>query len=385
MGYHSESYTSKKTIAYAVIVIVVITVPVFLYLSGLYETVPTTTTTDTTTDTTTIDTTTTTVPVIPDSKEIAIVFATGGLGDKSFNDACYAGVVQAQAEFGWNFDYVEPTLISNYEGFLQGFAAHEGQDTAYDLIISIGYDQAEALNVTASAYPDQRFAIVDMVVYSPNVTSIVFEAAEGSALVGAIAGMTTMSDKIGFIGGMDIPLINEYAAGYFWGANYTNQDVETSIAYTNDWVDTSVGQTIADVMYDDGVDVIFGAAGRSGLGIFTSAKINNGTTGYDNPLWAIGVDNPQMYIGCDDPENPEAPTIGLTSMLKRIDVAIYETIKQVYEGTFDGGIDVYTLTNGGVDYEINEDLLTLPAAVITAVEDLKALIIAGEVTVPTTL
>ncbi|MHA1481019.1 MAG: BMP family lipoprotein [Candidatus Thorarchaeota archaeon] len=317
--------------------------------------------------------------LFPSTPRVAIVFATGGLGDKSFNDGCHAGALQAQAEFGWNFDYVQPTQISEYQGFLEDFAAHEGRDGAYDLIISIGYDQAEALNTTALAYPNQYFAIVDMVVFLPNVTSLVFSAAEGSALVGAIAGLTTVSNEIGFIGGADIPLINEFAAGYWWGANYTNDDIDFSIAYTNDWVDTTAGQGLADVMYADGVDIIFGAAGRSGLGVFTSAKNHNGESGYPNPLWTIGVDSPQMYLGCADPENPVSPTIGLTSMLKRVDVAIYETIKQVIEETFDGGIDVYTLANGGIGYEVNVDLYALPSAVITAVEELKQLIIDGDV------
>ncbi|MHA1928034.1 MAG: BMP family lipoprotein, partial [Candidatus Thorarchaeota archaeon] len=250
---------------------------------------------------------------------------------------------------------------------------------------SIGYDQAEALNTTALAYPNQYFALVDMVVFLPNITNLVFSAAEGSALVGAIAGMTTETDKIGFIGGANIDLINEFAAGYFWGANYTNEGIDTTISYTDSWTDTAAAQTLADGMYSAGTDIIFAAAGRSGLGVFTSAKTNNDTTGYDNPLWAIGVDSPQMYLGCDDPENPVAPTIGLTSMLKRVDVAIYETIKDVVLGEFEGGVRVFTLANGGVGYEVNTELYALPAAVVTAVEELKQAIIDGDVTVPTTL
>ncbi|MHA1927883.1 MAG: BMP family lipoprotein, partial [Candidatus Thorarchaeota archaeon] len=111
--------------------------------------------------------------LFPSTPKVAIVFATGGLGDKSFNDGCFDGAEKARLEFGWNFDYVQPALISEYEGFLQDFAAHEGREDAYDLIISIGYDQAEALNTTALAYPNQYFALVDMVVFLPNITNLV--------------------------------------------------------------------------------------------------------------------------------------------------------------------------------------------------------------------
>ncbi len=321
--------------------------------------------------------------LFPSEPRVAIVFATGGLGDKSFNDACYEGATQAEQEFGWSFDFVEPTQISEYEEFLRDFAAHEGRENPYDLIISIGFDQANALNETAKDYPDQDFAIVDMVVDQPNIASLVFDEHEGSALVGAIAGMMTETDKIGFIGGLDIPLINKFAAGYVFGANYTNLGINATVAYTGDWVDTTAGQNLADGMYAGGTDIIFAAAGRSGLGVFTSAKNNNDT--YEHPLWVIGVDSPQMYLGCEVPDNPAPPTVGLTSMLKRVDVAVYETIKSKVEGTFEAGIQVFNLANGGLGYEVNEDLLVLPVDVIAAAEDLRDDIIAGDVEVPSAI
>ncbi|MBN2229021.1 MAG: BMP family ABC transporter substrate-binding protein [Candidatus Thorarchaeota archaeon] len=319
--------------------------------------------------------------LFPTGPRVAIVFATGGLGDKSFNDAAYDGAVMARTDFGWNFTYAEPTQISEYEGFLRDFS----EAGVYDLIISIGFDQADALNETAAEFPNQKYAIVDMVVDQPNVASLVFDEHEGSALVGAIAGLTTVSDKVGFIGGLDIPLINKFAAGYVWGADHVNDGVNYTIAYTNDWVDTTAGQNLADAMYTAGTDVIFAAAGRSGLGVFTSAKNNNDTTGFPNPLWAIGVDSPQMYLGCANTNDPEPPTVGLTSMLKRVDIAVYSTIQKVMLGTFAAGINVFNLANNGLGYEVNEELLTLPSSVITAVEELKAGIIAGTYTVPSNL
>ena len=242
----------------------------------------------------------------------------------------------------------------------------------YDLIISIGFDQADALSAVAADYPNQSFAIVDMYVNASNVASLLFNEHEGSALVGAIAGLMTQTGKIGFVGGMDIPLINKFAGGYVFGANYTRPGVNFTVQYTNSWVDTAGGQHIADAMYDSGIDVVFAAAGRSGLGVFTSAKNHE-------DVWVIGVDSPQMYLGCADPENPQPPTVCLTSMLKRVDVAVYDIIEDVKNDNFSGGIKTFTLANGGLDYEVNEDLLTLPDNVKTAVENLKQKIISGEI------
>ena len=306
--------------------------------------------------------------LFPPAPSIAIVFATGGLGDKSFNDGCFEGAMRAKTQLGANFTYVEPTATSEYLGYLTDFASAEDP---YDLIISIGFDQYDALLEVAGDYPDQKFAIVDTVVPLSNVASLVFEEHEGSALVGAIAGMMTDTDKVGFVGGMSIDLINKFAGGFVFGANYTNPGVNYTIGYTNNWVDTAAGKALADVMYGAGTDIIFAAAGRSGLGVFDSAKEQSGDA------YVIGVDSPQMYYGTADPENPEPPTVCITSMLKRVDVAVYEVIKDVMYGTFVGGVNVFDLANGGLDYEVNETLYTLPQSVKDAVDDLKADIIAG--------
>jgi basic membrane protein A len=177
-----------------------------------------------------------------------------------------------------------------------------------------------------------------------------------------------------------------------FGAGYVNPNLNdtanilanVSIAYTNDWVDTTAGQTLADGMYDAGVDIIFAAAGRAGLGVFDSVKDKNTTS--DDPLWCIGVDQPQMWYGTADPENPAPPTLCITTMLKMVDVAVYDIIEEwVIDGTWQTGfglLHTFNLANNGVGYEINTELLTLPTSVTDAVADFKAEIIAGTVVVP---
>ena len=327
--------------------------------------------------------------------DVAVVFATGQLGDKSFNDGVYSGMEDAVADFGIAFTFVEPLAIADYETFLRSYAQHAEWIEPYDLILAIGYDQEVALQTVANETPDQKFGIIDMfidpIVY-PNVASLLFDEHEGSALVGAIAGLTTTTDKIGFIGGEDISLIHKFAAGYLFGAGYVNPMLNGSVniaanftmGYTNDWVDVTAAEIMADGMYGAGADIIYAAAGGAGLGLFDSVKNKNATSSV--PLWAIGVDSPQMYLGCADTANPVAPTLGLTSMLKRVDVAAYNLIEQwVVDGVWDTGFDLiysFNLVNGGVGYEVNTDLLTLPPAIITEVEAFKAAIIAGTVTIP---
>ncbi|TFG27848.1 BMP family ABC transporter substrate-binding protein [Candidatus Thorarchaeota archaeon] len=331
--------------------------------------------------------------------DVAVVFATGGLGDKSFNDGVMTGMNEAKTDFAEvrDFTWAEPTAVSDYEGFLRGFAQHTQYIEPYDLIIAVGFDQEVALQTVANETPNQKFAIVDMfidpVVY-PNVASLLFDEHEGSALVGAIAGLTTTTDKIGFVGGLDIPLINKFAAGYVFGAGYmnpmingsTNIAANVTIAYTNSFTDDVAGQTLADGMYDAGADIIFAAAGRAGLGVFASVKSKNTTSSV--PLWCIGVDSPQMYYGTANPDADPVvgPTLCLTSMLKRVDVAVYTITEDwVVDGTWKTGFDLlyaFNLANDGVGYEINTDLLTLPPSVITAVNNFKAAIIAGTIVVP---
>lgn len=327
---------------------------------------------------------------VPNPNEIAIVFATGGLGDKSFNDGVFEGATKAHTDHNINFTYSEPTAISDYESMIRGYAAHAGLIEPYKLIISVGFDQADAVMAVATDYPDQEFAIIDMFIDPANYTnvaSVLFTENEGSALVGALAGLYTTTGKVGFLGGMDIPLIRKFAAGYFWGANYTyfhytdpDQNITTVASYVGGWADIPTGKTQSLGMYTGNADIIFAAAGRSGLGAFEAVKEYNATAVHD--VWVIGVDSPQMYLGCVDPDNPEPPTLCLTSMLKRVDVAAYDMMYDAVLGTWTSGLKFYDLSNDGHDYEVDEDLLTIPTAWKNIVSMIKTGIINGTFVIP---
>ncbi len=335
----------------------------------------------------------------PNPYDVALITGTGGLGDKSFNDAAERGLVAAAAEYGITYVIAEPTSDAEYEPLHRHFASHPEWIEPYKVIIGVGYDQADAIMAAAADYPAQPWAIVDMFIDPgtyPNVTSLLFSEEQGSALVGALAGLTTTTDKIGFVGGQNIDLIRKFAAGYYWGANMTNPNIHLTNAtgsvnittsfvgtdYTA-WTNIAAAKTLADGMYATGLDIIFAAAGRAGIGVINSAKENNAS--YVYPIWAIGVDSPQMYMGCADPDNPAPPTAVLTSMVKRVDLAVKWIIGQVVGGSYAGGtLSFWTLANGGVEMEINTTLLTLPAAHLNTVNMIKTGIINGTFTVPVT-
>ena len=255
-------------------------------------------------------------PAAPTAKKIGLILGTGGLGDKSFNDIAYAGAVRAKNELGVDFSYAEPKAISEYEGFQTNYA----KSGDYALIVCIGFDQADALNITAQAYPNQNFAIVDMVVNLPNVASLTFKANEGSFLTGVVAGMFTQSNKVGFVGGMDIPLINDFYVGYKAGVEWANPSATVlDPVFVGGWGDPTRGKELAVSLFGLGADGVFAAAGKSGLGALEAA--------HENQKMAFGVDSCQDYL------YPEIAA----SATKRVDVAVYEMIQDAIEGKFVGG------------------------------------------------
>lgn len=300
---------------------------------------------------------------------IAIVFATGGLGDKSFNDSAYEGMKLAQEKFGIEFDQAEPSAITEYETFLTQFAASR----RYDLIISIGFDQADALNKVATRFSEQKFAIVDMVVDKPNVASYVYQEKERGFLLGvASALMTTKSTdprinsdkKIGVIGGMKIPLIDANIAGFIAGAKYIDPEVEVMHSYVGSWADPAKGKELTLSMIEKGADIIWGAAGRSGLGVIKAAEEEN--------CYAIGADSDQGYLA---PENV------LTNGMKFVNNTVLIAIEQVLNGNFKAGVQVLGVKEGALGYT---DSL-LPEDILEKLEEVKEKMINGEFNIPDSL
>ena len=278
--------------------------------------------------------------------EFAIIFATGGLGDKSFNDAGYRGLEQAEDEYGSqiNIDYVEPETIPEFATF-QNDLASEGK---YDLIICIGFLQTSALNDTWKDYPNQKFVLIDDVLTHENISSITFKEHEGSFLVGAMAAMTTNTSKLGFLGGLDIYLINKFLAGYQQGSAYIEPTINVTSVYspnpTNPWGDAAGGKQVAETLYSQGIDIVYAAAGGTGVGVFQAAS--EGTN-----VMAIGVDSDQDYL---------YPGKILCSMLKKVETAVYSSVEGIVDGTWSGGHTELGIAEDGVG--ISEMLYTQTTA-----------------------
>jgi basic membrane protein A len=312
--------------------------------------------------------------------KIALVLGTGGLGDKSFNDIAYAGLLRAHQELNITFDYASPTAIAEYEGEQTNFAKQTGK---YALIVCIGFDQADALNKTAAAYPNQNFAIVDMEVDQPNVASLLFKANEGSFLTGVVAGMMTSTGKSGFIGGMDIPLIRDFFDGYQAGVQWANSSA-TVLAplFVGGWADPNTAHEEAMTLIGQGADTIFAAAGKSGLGALQAIH-EQGKIGF-------GVDSCQDYLYAEIK----------ASATKRVDEAVYEMIRAavltklypslavkggVYsKGVADGWTGCSRLPEEQPLWESTFNFTETPLAtnVLAKLTDARSRIISGNITVP---
>jgi basic membrane protein A len=294
----------------------------------------------------------------------AVVFDMGGKFDRSFNEGIYNGVEQFREETGIEYREFEVTNESQREQALRRMA----RDGA-DIVIAVGFAQAPALEVVAQEFPDTRFTIIDMVVDLPNVQSVVFQEHEGSFLVGVLAAMASQTGAVGFVGGMDIPLISKFACGYHQGAAYVNPDIGYFENMTGTtpaaWNDPAKGAELAQSQFDRGADVVYAAAGATGLGVLQAAA--------DAGKLAIGVDSNQNYLH---------PGTVLTSMLKRVDVAAYNAFRSAMDGTWEPGVQVLGLAEDGVGWaldENNESLIT--DEMKAAVEEARQKIIAGEIEV----
>jgi len=294
----------------------------------------------------------------------AIVYANGGKFDKSFNEGVSNGAKKFTDETKVAVVDFEPANETQFEQAQRRFA-QRGQDP----IIAVGFSQAEALKKVAKEFPNIHFTIIDMMVDLPNVQSVLFKEHEGSFLVGVLAALASKSGKIGFVGGMDIPLIRRFQCGYEQGIKYANPNAELIANMTGTtpaaWNDPGRGAELAKGQFDRGVDVVYAAAGNTGTGVLQAAK--------DRGKYAIGVDSNQNYLH---------PGTMLTSMMKRVDLAAYQSFKAAQAGTWKGGLQVLGLKEGGVDWaydQYNEKLVT--PEMKAKVDQAKADIISGKIVV----
>lgn len=305
---------------------------------------------------------------------IGLVYDVGGRGDQSFNDAAYAGLVRAQEELGVEIQDLEPSGGGEDREELLRTLAEDG----YDMIIGVGFAFADSMASVTADFPDTHFAIIDDAsVQADNLTSLVFAEHEGSFLVGAAAALTSQTGKLGFIGGVETDLIKKFGAGFIAGAEEVNPDIEVDVKFISQppdfsgFNDPGTAKEIALGQYGAGADVIYHTAGGSGGGLFEAAA----ETG---DVWAIGVDSDQYNTA-----DPSVRDVILTSMLKKVDVAVFGAIEAFVNGELEAGVQEFDLANDGVGYSTTGDFLTQD--IIDQLEELKQRIIDGEIEVPSTL
>src|SRR3954467_2907553 len=294
----------------------------------------------------------------------AIVYANGGKFDKSFNEGVSNGAKKFTDETKIVVADFEPSNETQFEQALRRFA-QRGQDP----IIAVGFSQAVALEKVAKEFPNAHFTIIDSVVKLPNAQSAVFKEQEGSFLVGVLAALASKSGKVGFVGGMDIPLIRRFQCGYEQGIKCANPKAELIANMTGTtpaaWNDPGRGAELAKGQFDRGVDVVYAAAGNTGTGVLQAAK--------DRGKYAIGVDSNQNYLH---------PGTMLTSMTKRVDNAIYDSFMQMKNGTWKAGLSYKGIKEGGVDWALDKDNRALITPEIEKrVNEAKSGIVSGKVKV----
>ncbi|MGD9587437.1 MAG: BMP family protein [Pyrinomonadaceae bacterium] len=311
--------------------------------------------------------------------KVGIVFDIGGKNDRSFNAAAWEGVKRAEKELDICLYDVEPGNPTSIEPAMRAFA-----ERGFDLVIGIGFAQGPILQKVAEDYPKIKFAIVDGAIFEKdgktpkaNVASLVFREHEGSFLVGMIAASKSRTGVLGFVGGMDIGLIHKFATGYTEGAKYVNPNIRVLTNYVGvtdaAWNNPGKGKELALSQIERGADVLFTAAGNSGLGAFDAVEQYGKNAEGEANKFVIGVDSNQ---------NGQRPGFVLTSMVKRVDNAVFDVVKEVLNGNFQGGFHVFGLDKDGVAYAMDEHNRSLiPPDVIAKTEEAKAKIVSGEIKV----
>ena len=303
--------------------------------------------------------------------KVGLVFDIGGRGDKSFNDAAYAGLERAQKELGVEFTTLETNEGSDREAQLRQIASGDAQ-----LIFGVGFLFTDDVKALAKEFPNKKFACVDFTVTEgeslpANLAALKFREEEGSFLVGALAGLISKTGKVGFVGGMEIPLIRKFQAGYDAGVKAVAPKTQVLVKYAGNtgaaFKDPTKGKELALAEYHAGADIIFHASGSTGLGVFEAA--------HELKRLAIGVDSDQY---------DEMPDVVLTSMVKRVDTAVFNTIEQAKSGRWSSGVHVFGLADDGVKWVYDDrNQAKIPAPVKATVDSLQAEIIAGRIVVPT--
>jgi basic membrane protein A and related proteins len=312
------------------------------------------------------------------SIKVGIVFDIGGKNDRSFNAAAWEGVKRAEKDLPICLYDVEPGNPTSIEPAMRAFA-----EKNFDLIVGVGFAQGPIMAKVADDYPNIKFAIIDGVIFEKdgktpkkNVASLVFREHEGSYLVGMIAASKSKSGVLGFIGGMDIPLIHKFETGYAEGAKSINPNIKVVDNYVgvtdSAWNNPGKGKELALSQIGQGADVIFTAAGNSGLGAFDAVEQYGKTNGEAN----------KFVIGVDSNQNGVKPGFVLTSMVKRVDNAVYDVVKEVLSGKFEGGFHVFGLDKDGVAFSMDDNNKGLiPDDVLKKVDIAKTKIVNGEIKV----
>ncbi|MCM3237661.1 BMP family protein [Heyndrickxia oleronia] len=311
---------------------------------------------------------------------VALVTDVGGVDDKSFNQSAWEGLKKFGEDNGLEkgtdgYHYLQSKSDADYKTNLNTAVRNK-----FDLIYGIGYKLKPAIEEVAKQRKDSHFAIVDDVITDrDNVASITFKEHEGSFLVGVVAGLTTKTNKLGFIGGTDSDLINKFAAGFQAGVKAVNPDADVKIEFAGAFDKADKGQSMASAMYKSGIDIIYHAAGGTGNGVFTEAK-NLKQKDPNNNVWVIGVDRDQVDEGQVKVDGKDY-NVTLTSMIKRVDLAVEDLSKKAKDGNFPGGEHI--------EYGINEDAVgiapsqeNLTPEVLKAVDEWKEKIMNGEIEVP---
>ncbi|MGO4351575.1 BMP family protein [Rhizobium sp. RAF36] len=294
----------------------------------------------------------------------ALVYGTGGKFDKSFNEAAYNGAEKFKKETGIAYRDFEPTGDTQGEQAIRNFASR-----GFNPVVAVSFAWTSAIEKVAAEFPDTKFIIVDAVVDKPNVRSVVYKEEEGSFLVGVLAGLASKTGKVGFVGGMDIPLIRKFECGYEQGARSVKADVEVFQNMTGTtgaaWNDPVRGGELTKNQIDQGADVVYAAAGATGLGVLQTAA--------DNKKLSIGVDSNQNYLH---------PGSVLTSMVKRVDLAVYNAYADTKADKFTGGVQALGVKEDGVAAAIDDNNKALITPEMqAAVDKAKADIIAGTIKV----